>query len=391
MRVARLSLRDFRNYQTQEMRPGPGLNVLVGLNAQGKSNLLEAIYLLATTKSLRAGRDTEMIRSGAGQALVEAEIETEREGEVALDVTLTPGDRKALRINGSRRQRVIELLGVLNAVFFGAIDLGVVCGEPTLRRRFMNLVISQMSPKYCFDLGAYKRVLEQRRGLLKELRDRPVADSGLEVWNDQLAHYGAPVVAKRREFAQELAPRASAIHGRISGGREALDVRYMPNIRVADDAGPDGIAQAFHAQIERVQHEEIRRGATLVGPQRDDLRFAVSGSDARTYGSQGQQRTVVLSLKLAEFELLCSHVGEAPVMLLDDVMSDLDETRRRHLLEALHQRCQTFLTCTGVRRLPPALLREAHIWRVTAGSIEPQTLEEALRHEDDDAEEATAP
>ncbi|HSV74256.1 MAG TPA: DNA replication/repair protein RecF [Chthonomonadales bacterium] len=369
MHIQEIRLSDFRNYATLTLEPGHGVNVLVGRNAQGKSNLLEAIQVLATTRSLRAGRDSELIRKGASQAEVEATVVREDSGEHHLLLSVAPNDRKTVRINGSRPQRGIELLGHLNAVFFGSVDLGVVNAEPSVRRRFLNLDISQISPKYCFDLAAYKRALEQRNRLLREMRDGFRHAEALEAWTEQVVRYGVPILEKRRTFVQRLAPLAAEVHDELTSGRERLWVEYAPNVPIDRRAGLSEIEQAFRACIAQAAQDEMRRGATLVGPQRDDIRFEVDRMDARIYGSQGQQRTVVLSLKLAEFRLMEEYTGEPPVMLMDDVMSDLDDLRRRRLVHWLRRRRQAFVSCTNLRGFPPEVLREATVLRVERGTL----------------------
>jgi DNA replication and repair protein RecF len=450
MRVCQLKLNSFRNYRELDLRPGEGLNILYGANAQGKSNILEALWLLATTRSLRASRESELILHDAEMAHVTAEIDRDREGDVELQVSVFQGEnKKAVRVNGMKRDRIIDLLGQFNAVFFGALDLNIVTGEPTDRRHYLNLEISQISPRYVVNLGHYKRVLQQRNRLLRDLRDRPrpPADVGLDAWTQQLVHYGAPLLDTRRFYVERLAPLAAQIHRELTDGKETLEVRYAPSFPLpalpeeqerADEEGtgkreqekelsdagrvreataedrylaeaaqavgteetsgislPDSIrrqsggdattlkappsalsatqriANAFHAQLVAVGLEEARRGSTLIGPQRDDLCFLINGADARTYGSQGQQRTVALSLKLAEFRLIEEYVGEPPVMLLDDVMSDLDDSRRRHLLKWVRGRGQTFITCTSLRAFPKEILAEAVTYQVAAGTIVP--------------------
>jgi DNA replication and repair protein RecF len=381
MRLSELRLRAFRNYESLELHPGEGLNVFVGENAQGKSNLLEAIHLLATTRSLRASRESEMVRrDGSGMAemaTISAEVLRERETDAALEVTVFPTDKKSVRVNGARRPRVIELLGQLNAVFFGAIDLAIVHGDPSVRRRYLNIEISQISPKYVFDLASYKKVLEQRNRLLKEMRERPYRDIGLDAWNEQMFRHGAPLVEKRRFFVERLAPIADEIHRDLTDGAESLEVRYLPSVTLPAEEASPAYEKAFRSEVERVAQEEIRRGVTLVGPQRDDMQFLINGMDARTFASQGQQRTVVLALKLAEYRLMEEYVGEPPILLLDDVMSDLDDRRRAHLLEWIRSRGQTFLTCTSTRSIPPETLAAARVYRVTAGSVSALSQAEA--------------
>ncbi|HZO90619.1 MAG TPA: DNA replication/repair protein RecF [Chthonomonadaceae bacterium] len=425
MRIRQLKLTNFRNYRELELVPGEGLNLLHGANAQGKSNILEALSLLATTRSLRANRESEMIRHGAEVAHVAAEIDRERKGDVDLQVSIFQSDKKTVRINSLKRARVIELLGQFNAVYFGSISLAIVTGEPSERRRYLNVEISQISPRYVYDLEHYKRVLEQRNRLLRDLRERPrpPQESGLDAWNEQLVIHGAPLMEKRRFYIERLAPLADQIHRELTDGREGLEVHYLPNIPLPMEAplrprrpfgasvvretppeegyapaGAEGgaespadsaavavlpeapesplsateaMALAFRRQLSLVAEDELRRGVTLVGPQRDDLSFRINGMDARIYGSQGQQRTVALSLKLAEFRLIEEYVGEPPVMLLDDVMSDLDDTRRAHLLAWIRRRCQTFLTCTNLRSFPSEILAEATTFKVVAGTVTP--------------------
>ncbi len=412
MRVCQLKLSGFRNYPELEMTPGEGLNILHGANAQGKSNVLEALSLLATTRSFRAGRESEMIFRDSEMAHVTAEVSREREGDAELQVSVFQGDKKAVRVNGLKRGRVVDLLGQFNAVFFGSLDLPIVTGEPSTRRHYLNVEISQISPRYVYDLGHYKRVLEQRNRLLRDLRERPrpPTEVGLDIWNAQLIQYGSPLFEKRRFYIERLAPLADQIHRELTDGNEGLEVRYLPSIPLprcgepetvresspearylaqmrseaeSDTASPpqtrpdsplsatDAIANAFRRALEGVGADEARRGTTLLGPQRDDLLFLINGHDARIYGSQGQQRTVVLALKLAEFQLIEDYVGEPPVMLLDDVMSDLDDARRKHLLRWVRRRCQTFLTCTNLRSFPREILDEATTFRVVAGTVTP--------------------
>lgn len=368
--IERLRLRQFRNYAELELEPASGMNVLVGANAQGKSNLLEAVYLLSTTKSFRASRDSEAIRAGDSEAEVAATVRRSDGGSADVAITLGAGERKLARINGARAPRATDLLGTMQAVFFGALDLRLVTGDPPARRRYMDLAISQTRPAYCHDLAAYRRALTHRSHLLRSLRECWVRDSGLEVWTEQLVRYGSPLLAGRLAFAGELAELAAEAHGNLSGSAEALGVRYVSSPRLPDGAGPEGLATAFAAALERARDEEIRRGATLVGPQRDDLKFEINGMDARVYGSQGQQRTVVLSLKVAEQSYMERHSGERPVMLLDDVMSDLDDQRRARLLERVRGHCQTFVTCTNLRGFPPDLLSDARVFIVREGSLQ---------------------
>lgn len=385
MYIRRLCLAHFRNYELLEIRPSPGLNVLVGENGHGKSNLLEAIYMLATTKSFRATRDTDVIQKGNPDAVAFAEVVFDDGPSCDVELTVSREDRKSARINGARADRVLDLLGMLNAVFFGALDLRLINGEPSARRRYMDLAIAQTSPKYGRDLAAFRRSLDQRNSVLREMRDNPEYDPGLDVWTDQMTTHGSAVMERRFAFTDELAKLAVKAYAELSGKREKLVVRYEPSLGVEPEPPlplekTGGVSTVYLAvrvcydiELARVREIEIRRGTSLIGPHRDDLRLSVDGMEARAFASQGQQRTVVLSLKLAEFEYLEQCVGRSPVMLLDDVMSDLDDDRRSRLLQRVRGKCQTFITCTNLRSFPQEVLSEATVFVVRDGAIETVT------------------
>ncbi|MEP6755612.1 MAG: DNA replication/repair protein RecF [Chthonomonadales bacterium] len=373
MNVTELRLMGFRNYEELCFTPSNRINILVGQNAQGKSNLLEALFMLATTKSLRASKESELIYhtefAEATNASICADIFRERDGEALLEIHLSTTEKRAIKVNGVRKPRAIDLLGNLNAVFFGSVELGIVSGEPSLRRRYLDLELSQISPKYVYNLASYKKILEQRNRLLKELRDRPFKNSGLEAWTDQLVQIGSALMEKRQFFLENIAPMADEKHRYLTGNAESLEVKYLPSIEVASGSSPEKFADAFYEAMRGVESEEIRRGTTIVGPHRDDLQFFINGKDARAFGSQGQQRTVALALKLAEYGLMESHVGEAPILLLDDVLSDLDDARRKCLLEHVESHGQTFITCTNTRAFPKSALDCASEFQVSAGRL----------------------
>lgn len=400
MNICRLQLNQFRNYSSLNLLPYTGLNILYGENAQGKTNILESLRLLSTTRSLRASRESEMIRYGEETAFVQAEIQRNREGSADLQVTVFQNDKKSVQINGLKKPRVLDMLGEFNAVYFGSPDMAIVCGEPEDRRHFLNVEISQISPRYVYDLVRYKRILSQRNRLLRDLRDYSKSDnSGLEVWTEQLIHYGAAIFDKRRFYTARLAPLADAAHRELSDGRESLELIYTPGISIPESefsvrenrneeryiaaveleleqtitpklsAAAERMAHAFHTHLKKVHTEELRRGATLGGPQRDDILILINGKDARLYGSQGQQRTAALAIKLAEFRLIEDYVGEAPVLLLDDVMSDLDDNRSSRLLSWTSGRCQIFLTCTSLRPFSKDILASASHFHVAEGQV----------------------
>ena len=373
MIVRHVSLCDFRNYTKQVLDLSPGLNILVGANAQGKTNFLEALYFGAMGRSRRAGNDRELIRFGAKAAFVQLEVETGRElmetsglapSGNRIDVHIRREGPKGIAVNGLPLQRLGDLFGVLLVVMFSPEDLQLVKNGPAERRRFYDMELCQLSPVYYGDLQRYYRVMKQRNSLLKRLqkfRDEALLAS-LAPWDEQLADYGARIVAHRRRFTVRLDELASAIHGRVTGGLETLRVAYKPSVNEAD----------FREKLARNLERDIYMGTTTIGIQKDDAVFYINDVDARQYGSQGQQRTASLSLKLAEIDLIREEKGETPVLLLDDVFSELDADRQRCLLESI-QDVQTVLTCTGVEDMLAEVCGSAEdgvaVFHVSGGSI----------------------
>jgi DNA replication and repair protein RecF len=389
MHVTRLDLFEFRNYSALHLEPDPGLNLFVGPNAQGKSNLLESLTVLATTKSLRAGRDTELVRFGAEACRIVASVDREIAGAVELELAIgsvgttgAAGERKTAKINRGRQARVTDLIGGLNAVLFASTDLDIVRGEPEERRRFLNYEIAQVSPRYVLALAAYRRALEQRNRLLRDLRwgggGRWASSDGsgsLDAWTAQTVEHGSRLIERRRAYVDKLAAHAADVHSALTGGRETLQVEYLPSFPLPDGAvTADEIGAAFLRALDALRSDEMQRGTTLLGPQRDDLCFkvctdAAGVTDVKTYGSQGQQRTVALALRLAERRLIEEMVGEPPVVLLDDVLSDLDEQRRNQIFAMAFSGGQTLLTTTDLSSLPSAAVERAAIWEVRGGMV----------------------
>jgi DNA replication and repair protein RecF len=365
-----LTLQQFRNYPTLEQEFSPSLNLLIGPNAQGKTNLLEAVYLLATSKSMRGSRDVEMIRWDQPAALASGRALREKGSDIDLEVCLSRTEKKSLVVNTVRITRAMEFIGQLKAVSFSAADLEVVRGEPSRRRRFLDLEIAQLSPGYVHALACYRKVVEQRNRLLKLSRDRSFRgsmDETLGVWTDQLIAYGSRLVERRRQFLKQLEAFAQPIHSLLTDSRERLSISYHPSFRSPDDV--EGIQEAFRTALSEVREEEARRQVCVVGPHRDDVLFLVNGRDVRTYGSQGQQRTAALSAKLGEVELMRDLSGESPVCLLDDVFSELDARRRGHIFDVTLGSCQTFLSTTDLELLPASTLAEASVLEVRDGLV----------------------
>lgn len=371
MRIRALRLANFRNYETLDFQPSGGLNILTGPNAQGKSALLESIYLLATSKSHRTSHDSEMIKIGQSFARVCAEIERLARPDTEIEVILRQGEKKIVRVNSVKQERIADAVGQLNAVIFSAADSDMVRGEPAMRRRFLNLEISQISPGYVYNLARYKRVLEQRNNLLKAVRAGAASAEGLHLWNAQLVQYGAAVAAKRAQFLASASEVAAEIYQTLSGECETLKVSYRPGIGINAAGEEKDIMEAFAAALAARMESDIARGTTGVGPHRDDVAINIDGLPAREYGSQGQQRTAAAALKLAEIELVLEYAGEEPVVLLDDIMGELDETRRAQVLRFAAGRCQTFLATTDLSDVPAELLEQASVWSVRSGRVTP--------------------
>jgi DNA replication and repair protein RecF len=351
-------LRNHRNYAQLDLSPGPGVNVFIGANGQGKTNLLEAVAMLALSSSPRARRELELVGPVAPVARIEAEVES---GGITaeLSITLTvEGDRarRVIEVDGVRR-RAFDLPGRFRVTLFWPDDLGLVKAGPELRRRFLNQMLVQIQPGYARALAGLKRVLEQRNSLLKRIAAGEEDGDVLEVWNQELVQLGGEVVAARSAAVLELQPDAARYHAEIAGG-ERLEIRY--------EGPPQDLAEAVHNSLA----EDLRRGSTTVGPHHDDLRLLLDGQEARAYSSQGQQRTAVVSLKLAEAALMARRTGERPVLLLDDVLSELDAERRAALLRQVAGEGQVIITSVEAGPFPPELIASAMVWTVHEGTIE---------------------
>jgi DNA replication and repair protein RecF len=355
VRIDRIRLADFRNYASLDFVPAAGLNVLVGPNAQGKSNLLEALAMLGTGKSFRAHRESELIRDGTERAEIAGEAHIVA-GEIRLRCAIvrTPaGTRKSFEVNGGA-VGFARFLGRTRVVTFVPADLQLVSGGPSLRRAFLNEALAQLSPTYYRDLALYQKVVQQKSALLRGAiaPDRDL----LLAYNDELVRPATALIAARRAFVDELAAATAAIYGRWRGTRERVGVTYAPN--------PEGdVREALGAAVE----SEVRRRTTLVGPHRDDLRLLVDGKPLAAFGSQGQQRTAVLALKVAEYDVMRTRAGDAPILLLDDVLSELDAERAGGFLGAVEGFEQAFLTTTEL----PRGLGAAATWAIRAATVTP--------------------
>jgi DNA replication and repair protein RecF len=383
-----LHLRSFRNYAEQQVEFQAQKTILVGNNAQGKSNLLEAVELLATLKSHRATRDRDLILEGAAASQILAIVER-LHGESELAITLRSSGRRTLSLNQEALRRQIDFLGILNAVEFSSLDLELVRGAPECRRTWLDALLVQIEPIYAHILHQYQQVLRQRNALLKEIRQKETFNhtseslksqgipdfSQLELWDRQLAEFGSRVTRRRARVIDRLAPLAQAWHESISGKTELLEIQYVPNVSCTSDE-PASVQQAFLEKIEQRRLAEQQLGTTVVGPHRDEVEFRINHTPAKSYGSQGQQRTLVLALKLAELKLIEEVVGESPLLLLDDVLAELDPNRQNQLLDAIQDRFQTLITTTHLNSFDAQWLKSSQILSVKAGTILSKEVEE---------------
>lgn len=375
-------MRDFRCYQQVELNLSAGVNVFVGPNASGKTSLVEAILVLATTKSPRTTSDRQLVRWEASWGAVSGEFHCDRGSLVSISVMLRgPAEQaeapdaslpsvlttpKRIEMNGVVRDSVLQVIGQAPAVLFSPDDLQLVKGEPKVRRRFLNTAISQLTPRYLDDLLRYRRALRQRNELLKQMQAGQASGRDLAPWTTQLVQTGARISADREQFIGALSQEAADLHAALSGQTERLRLRYDSVLNGADD--PEQRAVAFREALERSHQQETQRGVTVVGPQRDEMVIEVDGYSVRQFASQGQQRTAALSLKLAEARVMQQRHGESPVLLLDDCLSELDSHRARQVLAVAEQFEQTLLTSAGIDQV----LRESNCsawWEIADGHI----------------------
>ncbi|GCL38758.1 MAG: DNA replication/repair protein RecF [Sphaerospermopsis sp.] len=370
MYLKNIHLRNYRNYQEQKIDFTAPKTILVGNNAQGKSNLLEAVELLATLRSHRMAKDRDLIKDGEDIAQINATLERSS-GISDLTLTLRRNGRRSVAINSEIVRRQMDFLGVLNAVEFSSLDLELVRGSPEVRRNWLDTLLMQLEPVYAHILHQYNQVLRQRNAFLKRSQESGVRsqEKELAIWDAQLVNAGTKVIRRRNRAIQRLTPIAAKWHASISGSTEILEINYSPNVPLKKDDNED-ITQSFFGKIQQRSVIELHRGTTLVGPHRDELELIINQTPARQYGSQGQQRTLVLALKLAELQLIEEVVNEAPLLLLDDVLAELDLSRQNQLLDAIQDRFQTLITTTHLGAFDSQWLKSSQVLFVKSGEIE---------------------
>ncbi|GGA70508.1 DNA replication/repair protein RecF [Ornithinibacillus halotolerans] len=368
MHIEELTLTNYRNYQKMDISFDNKVNVIIGENAQGKTNLMEAIYLLAFTKSHRTSKEKELIRWDKDYAKIEGRIK-KRNQSIPLEIIISAKGKKA-KLNHLEQKRLSDYIGNLNVVMFAPEDLTLVKGPPQTRRRFIDMELGQIQPRYIYHLGQFQKVLKQRNHLLKQMqKNRNTDRTMLHVLTEQLVEHAGTLLERRFIFLDLLRKWAKSIHYGISHELETLEIEYQSTIEVLETASKEKIESSYLEKFTQIIEKEIERGTTLIGPHRDDIIFYVNGKNVQTYGSQGQQRTTALSLKLAEIDLIQSEVGEYPILLLDDVLSELDDFRQSHLLNTIQGKVQTFVSTTSVDGIHHETLQKADIFKVQNGTF----------------------
>jgi DNA replication and repair protein RecF len=400
MYLSQLSLHEFRNYTQLDLSLGRGLFLFYGENAQGKTNLLEAVTLIATGNSFHAASDREVVnwRSPEHVARLRADVKR-REDELQIEIMIfdptpphIPDDasahidaspqrsvempvttpRKRIKINGLPK-KTMDLIGQMKVVLFAPSDLHLVDGPPDERRRFMDRALCQVQPRYCQALVQYRKIVIQRAALLKRIRDNQEDPRMLDYLDDKMTSLANLIVYERQRMLAALNEQTGALQEMLSGGREHLQIVYRPSFKIDATWNPAETQKQFLEQLHEARRKEFHQGVCLLGPHRDDLEFLVNGVNMQPYGSRGQQRSAALSAKLAELAYMRSSTGDEPVLLLDDVFSELDPPRRAHLLREVFQHEQVFLTATELSSIPPDMLAQAHVYSVVGAEVTPMT------------------
>ena len=359
MIVESLKLQNYRNYEYLNMNFDEKINIIYGDNAQGKTNILESMYVCATSKSHRGSKDREIIRFDNDESHIKVNVK-KNDMNYRIDMHLKKNKPKGIAVNGIPIKRAVELFGILNIVFFSPEDLNIIKNGPSERRRFIDMELSQLDKIYLDCLINYNKVVNQRNSLLKEyaFSGREDIISTLDIWDMQLVKYGNDVIKSREKFVKEINDLVKSIHTKLSGDREQLEIIYEPCVKEQD----------FESELVRVRDRDLKFKCTNIGPHKDDMCFLINGMDVRKYGSQGQQRTAALSLKLAEIELVKQIIHDTPVLFLDDVLSELDSRRQNFLLDSIGN-IQTMITCTGLDEFINNRFSINKIFKVVNGTV----------------------
>jgi DNA replication and repair protein RecF len=357
MIIKSIELQNFRNYEYESIEFDEKTNILYGDNAQGKTNVLEAVFISGTNKSHKGSKDMELINFNSNEAHIKAVI-SKRDIDYRIDMHLRKSKSKGIAINGIPIRRASELYGLVNIIFFSPEDLNIIKSGPSARRRFIDMELCQLDKIYVDNLIKYNKTLEQRNKLLKDIYFNPSLEDTLDIWNSNLVKYGSEIIKRRRIFIEKLNSIIENIHYKLSGNKEHLVISYEESVN------EDKFLQELNDNIGRDKKTKM----TGCGPHRDDISFLIGDVDIRKYGSQGQQRTTALSLKLAEIELVRQSIGDSPVLLLDDVLSELDSNRQNYLLNSIND-VQTIITCTGLDEFINNRFNINRIFKVTEGHV----------------------
>jgi len=357
MIVKQIELHNFRNYESLSLPLSEQVNIFYGDNAQGKTNILESIYVCSTTKSHKGSKDRDMIKLGEEEGHIRMHLEKKGVPH-RIDMHLKKNKTKGVAIDGIPIKKSTELFGLMNVVFFSPEDLSMIKNGPAERRRFMDLELCQLNKLYLYYLSNYNKILNQRNNLLKQISFNSSLQDTMDIWDRQLCEFGTKIIEIREQFLSEMNELVGEIHSTLSGGRERLSIGYDKNVSSDDMA----------EKLKKTREQDIYRKATGCGPHRDDISFFVGEENLKLFGSQGQQRTAALSLKLAEIELVRKKIGENPVLLLDDVLSELDRKRQHYLLNSM-EGIQTLITCTGLEEFVGDRKRFNHIFQVMNGMV----------------------
>ena len=359
MIVESVELKDYRNYDFLDMKFNENVNIIYGDNAQGKTNILESIYMCSTSKSHRGSKDKEIIRFGQDESHIKLNV-IKHDMRYRIDMHLKKNKSKGIAVNGIPIKKAVELFGIINIVFFAPEDLNIIKEGPSERRRFIDMELSQLDKIYLSNLVNYNKVLNQRNKLLKDLSYMPSEQlmQTLDIWDMQLIRYGKLIIKGRENFIERINEIIRGIHSKLTGGTEILQLSYVPFVNENE----------FENKLKESREKDIKYKSTGTGPHKDDLIFLINGNDVRKYGSQGQQRTAALSLKLSEIELVKLVIKDTPVLLLDDVLSELDSNRQNFLINSIGD-IQTVVTCTGLDEFINNRININKVFKVTNGNV----------------------
>ncbi|MCH5267544.1 MAG: DNA replication/repair protein RecF [Lachnospiraceae bacterium] len=357
MIIDSIEVGNFRNYDNAKLEFHPNTNILYGDNAQGKTNILESIFVCGTTNSHKGSKDKELIQFGMEEAHIRMYM-TKREISHKIDMHMRKNKGKGIAIDGVPIKRSSELMGLSHIIFFSPEDLRIIKNGPGERRRFMNMELCQLDPVYLYDLAEYNKILMQRNKLLKQISFEPSLQDTLSVWDEKLVEFGEKIIKRRQKFVDEIGELVQNVASSLTNNKELIQMYYEPDVNSGE------MEQALNKCRER----DLKFCSTNAGPHRDDLCFMNGEFDLRKYGSQGQQRTCALALKLAEIEIVKKTVGDCPVLLLDDVLSELDRNRQNYLLDSIHD-IQTIITCTGLEEFIDSRLTLDRVFRVKNGTV----------------------